>query len=267
MNFVFYIFIISDVCFSLVASLIQFDKRIFEYGRLQKIPFGRYRNQPITRLLDDDDYVEWMSCQVEPSPQMINVLDSFAHFCGLLHVGIAGKDYRNRLPYAANVVNTSGDKIGTSWRNYYMDEVRSFCEKRQTINHPSELPQEFDNFRNPQTFEGFDCANAYCDNHAKVGGHVYVKGCGADMNCIVPLCYSCNNNRTLDWSAAKKYTFPLRAGTFVVYIDAHDATYNQYTNRVWTRKGRRAMTFKERAMREEGSDDSSDEESYQGYEW
>lgn len=192
-----------------------------------------------------------MSRQLQASPQMTNVIRSLELLDDLLHIGIAVNDYGN---YAANVVNTSGDKRVTSWKSYYMECTRSFCKVRQTINHPSELPQEFDKLRHPQNFEDFKCANSNCENHANIGGHVYVKGCGAELNCIVPLCYSCNNNRALDWSTAKKYTFPLRPGTFVVYIDAADLTYSEFTNRIWTRKGRRAVTSKARAMRDEKSD-------------
>ena len=131
-----------------------------------------------------------------------------------------------------------------------MKVTKNFCDVRQTVNHPSELPQEFDKFRHPQNFEDFNCANAKCDNHANVGGHIYVKGCGADQNCIVPLCSSCNNDRALDWSTVKRYTFPLRPGTFVVYIGAYEATYSQYTRLIWTIKGKRAITFKAREMKD-----------------
>lgn len=62
---------------------------------------------------------------------------------------------------------------------------------------------------------------------ADVGGHMYIRGKRAQVNFILPICSSCNNNRNIDYNGAFTRCAYANSNALLVPIPAHECTFER----------------------------------------
>lgn len=58
-----------------------------------------------------------------------------------------------------------------------------------------------------------------------MGGHVYIKDYLWRVNFILPICFSCNNIKDMNWQQSSTKWSPAKAKALVVCVKPHENTF------------------------------------------